>query len=1031
MKLSDLSIQRPVFATVVSLLLITFGIVSFSRLPIRELPDITSPAVNVITQYTGASAEVIETKITNVIEDQLGGIEGVDFIESDSRNGSSMIRVNFTPDSDMDTAANDVRESMSRVVWRLPDDAESPIVWKNDGSGETILNISVQSQTMTLIQLTDYARRALEDRFALVSGVSSVELMGERDYVMRVELDPDAMAARQVTTTDIRNALRRDNLELPAGELKGNIRSMPVRVNRDYNTVQDFQRLLVKQDAQHSVYLADVAIIRADAKDIDTLARGNGDNVLSIGIVPLSQANPLDVIDNVKAEMAAITPFLPEGTTMTVVQDLSVYVDSAISEVYTTLFMTIALVVIVLYLFLGSGRSTLIPAMTVPISLISAFIVLQLMGYSINLITLLALVLAIGLVVDDAIVVLENIYQHIEQGETPLVAAWNGTREVGFAVVATTVVLVVTFIPVVMMDGSVGRLFSEYAMTLIGAVCFSSVVALTLSPMMSSQLLRAKEKPNKFHLGINRVQQSLANGYRFILAKFLRYPVIGLVVLIASVAGSAMLYPLIPQAFAPAEDRGEIFIMVKGPEGASYETMEKGMLELEAALLPKLKGDLKYLLVRTPGWGAMGTNSGIVIGIMDDWADRTTSSAEMMADIRKLTADLPNIRAIPVMRSTFGRGGSSAPVQFVLGGGSFDQLVAWADIVAEKAGNNSGLTDIDIDFNQNQPQLEITINRERAQELGVSAQDIGATLETMLGGVTDTTFIERGEEYDVFLRAQDRFMRDSSDLSSLYVRSYSSEELVRLDNLVTVHEVGKSTTLKHYNRDRAITISANLVGDYSLGEALDFLDQQVKDHLPAEVVVNYKGESLDYRNNESDIMIVFAMAMLIVYLVLAAQFESFVHPFIVMMTVPLGIVGALAGLLIVGDTLNIFSQLAMIMLIGLSAKNGILIVEFINQLRDQGYQFKEAVLEGSTLRLRPILMTALTTIVGAIPLLLASGAGAEFRFSIGVVVFTGITLSSILTLFVVPALYALIAKKTQSPEHIARQLEKEIQDTGH
>ncbi|WP_419834854.1 efflux RND transporter permease subunit [Endozoicomonas atrinae] len=955
MILSDLSIKRPVFATVVSLLLITFGVVCFQMLPVRELPDITPPTVMVYTGYDGASAEVIESKITNVIEDQLGGIEGVRFIESTSRNGTSRINIEFSPDRDMETAANDVREAMSRVIWRLPDEAESPIVWKNDGSGETILNVSLQSDTMSLIELTDYAERTLQDRLSLVDGVSSVDVMGAREYVMRIELDAQAMAARQITTSDVRSALRRDNVELPAGELTDSLRTLPVRVNRDYNTINDFRRLLIRQDGSSKVYLEDIASIRTEAKEIETLAKANGRNVLSLGIVPLSQANPLEVIQNVKDEIEAFTPFLPEGTYMTTTRDSSIYIQSAINEVYATLAMTIALVILVLYIFLGNLRATLIPAVTVPVSLISAFIVIHLLGYSINLLTLLALVLAIGLVVDDAIVVLENIHQHLERGEPPLVAAWKGAREVSFAVVATTVVLVMTFVPIVFMEGSVGRLFSEYAMTLIGAVVFSSLIALTLSPMMSSQLLKLNVKPSKASQLIEKAHQWLTAVYRKALLKVLKFQWAGLLLLLASLGLTALLYPMIPQTFTPSEDRGEFIVIVKGPEGANYDSMEESMLQLESKLLPHLgEGVLKYLFVRSPGWGGnSGSNSGILIGTLEDWDDRDVSAAEVMGQVRQLMAGIPNVRAIPVMRSTIG-GRSEAPIQFVLGGGSFDQLVEWADVIAEKARENPGLRDVDIDFNQNQPQLEITIDRERAQELGVSAEEIGATLETMLGGVTDTTFMERGEEYDVFLRAKEEAFNSALDLASLYVRSHTTGELIRLDNLVSVEEVGKAAMLKHYNRNRAITISASLVGNYSIGEALEFLDQQVVEHLPPEAIVNYKGESLDYRSNQSAIFFVFAMAMLVVYLVLAAQFESFVHPLIVMLTVPLGISGALFGLYISGETLNIFSQLAMIMLIGLSAKNGILIVEFINQFRDQGLAFNEAVLEASALRLRPI-----------------------------------------------------------------------------
>lgn len=1026
MILSDLSVRRPVFATVISLLLITFGLVAFFMLPVRELPDTTSPKVSVFTAYDGASAEVIESKVTNVIEDQLGGIEGIKAIESSSTHGNSRINIEFMPDRDMESAANDVREAMSRVSWRLPDESESPVVWKDDGSGESILIVTLQSDTLSPIELTDYAQRTIQDKLSLVDGVSSADIFGAREYVMRVELNPVAMAARQITTSDVENALERDNVELPAGEMSSQQRSLQVRVMRDYNTAEDFRRLVIRQDGSSTVYLSDIANIHPDARDTKSLAKANGSNVVTLGIIPMSQANPLDVVNNVKAEIDAFTPFLPEGTRLSTTYDASVFIESAINEVYGTLFITIALVVLVLYIFLGNIRATLIPAVTVPISLISAFIVIYALGYSINILTLLALILAIGLVVDDAIVVLENIHRHLEMGEPPLVAAWKGAKEVGFAVVATTVVLVMTFVPIVFMQGTVGRLFSEYALTLAGSVICSSLVALTLSPMMGSKVLKLNVRPSPISKASNAFLSKLESGYEKALGLFLQKKWLGLAILVASLMLSAVFYPRIPQTFTPPEDRGVVFVMVKGPEGASYESMEASMLAIESRLQSEMEsGLINFMFLQTPGWGGRGNNSGMLIVGMDEWSERDMTVFELAGRIRKLTADIPNVSAFPVMRSSIG-GRSQAPVQFVLGGGSFDQLVEWSDLLMEKAKENPGLTDLDINFSQNQPQLEVHINKERAQQLGVSAEEIGSTLEVMLGGINATTFMERGEEYDVFLKAPDNAFLSSEDLSSMYVRSHTTGALIRLDNLVTTSEVGKSAQLKHYNRNRAITISASLSDGYSIGEALDYLDNLVVENLPSEAIVNYKGDSLDYRTNQGSITQVFALAMIIVFLVLAAQFESFIHPFVVMLTVPLGIAGALAGLMFTGETLNIYSQLALVMLIGLASKNGILIVEFANQLRDRGMEFEQAVIQSARQRLRPILMTALTTVAGAVPLLTASGAGAESRFTIGVVVFFGVAISSLLTLFVVPGMYALLAKSTRSPDYVSQQLEEQL-----
>ena len=1027
MILSELSIKRPVFATVISLLLITFGIIAFTQLPIRELPDVSKPSITIYTSYGQASSEVIESKITNVLEDMLGGISGIQSIDSRSRQGSSRISVTFTPDTDLEVAANDIREAMSRVTWRLPDEAESPIVWKNSGNGDAILRMTLQSDTMSPVQLTDYAKRTLQDRLSLVSGVSSVDLGGAREYVMRVELDAEAMAARGITAADVQAALRRENVEMPGGKIRGSQRSIQVRIMRDYDTVDAFRQLVVRQNEQSTVYLKDIATVRTGAREEQNLTKANGHNVVMLSIVPISNANPFEVIADVKKEIAAFTPFLPKGAKLSVLFDASVFIQGSIDQVQSTLFITMGLVILVLYIFLGNARATLIPAITVPVSLIAAFIVIYLMGYSINLVTLLALVLAIGLVVDDAIVVLENIHRHLEMGKTPLAAAWHGAREVGFAVIATTLVLVMTFVPIVFMGGTIGRLFSEYALTLAGAVIFSCLIALTLSPVLGSKLLKLNVKPSFTNRLTDAAFSKLESGYEKLVTVFVKKRWLGLVILLASVGTTAVLYPKVPQAFTPQEDRGNLFIIVRGPEGASYDTMVKSMEQVEAILLPRLgKGVLDTMLMQTPGWGSHGDNSGMLILTLTDWSKRNTDVFTLAKQLRAELSTIPNVQAFPVMRSAIG-GRSESPVQYVIGGGSFEQLTTWANTLRDKARENPGLTDIDLDFNQNQPQMEVLINKERAQQLGVSAASIGSTLEIMLGGKNTTTFMERGEEYNVYLKAPDGKILSASDLSKLYVRSHTTGELIRLDNLITVQEVGKAGQLRHYNRNRAITLSANLVGDYSLGDALNFLDQAVVDNLPADVIVDYKGASHDYRSNQSSILNVFGLAMLIVFLVLAAQFESFVHPFVVMLTVPLGLAGALSGLLITGETLNIYSQLAMIMLIGLATKNGILIVEFINQLRDRGLPFDQAVVEASKLRLRPILMTALTTVASAIPLVLSTGAGAESRIAIGIVIFSGVLVSSLLTIVVVPAMYALLARRTTSPDHIAQLLEADLQ----
>ncbi len=1027
MILSDVAVKRPVFAMVISLLLVTFGIITFLKLPLRELPDTAKPKVSISTRYGGASAEVVESRITTPIEDQLSGIEGIEFIESNTFNGSSRISIEFDTSRDMDSAANDVRESIARVIKHLPEEADDPIVSKSSASEDPVLYVMLRSETLSPVALTDYANRTLKERLSLVSGVSSVDLMGERQYVMRVELNPTAMSSRDITAQDIDNALKKDNIELPAGEIDGKQRILQLRLRRDYNTAEDFKQLVIRQNSTSTVYLKDVARVFPGAKESKKLFNANGFNTVGLAIVPLSQANPLSVIKAVKKNIRAFQPFLPKGTEVSWTYDASTFIQSAIDEVYMTLGISIILVVLVIYIFLGNVRSALIPAVTIPISLIAAFITIHFLDYSINLLTLLALVLAIGLVVDDAIVVLENVHRHLENGETPLVAAYKGTREVGFAVVATTAVLIVTFVPIVFLGGTVGRLFSEYALTLAGAVFFSSIVALTLSPVMASKLLKTKEKPTWLSRHLDNVMAWLENTYSRVLQASLRHKWLGIGCLLASFAVAGTLFPFIPQTFAPKEDNGAIFILVKGAEGASFNAMSESMGEIERRLLPLLDdgGAIRNITLISPGFGNRGKNTGFAIINLKNWKQRDQSAFAISAQLRTIMASVPNVSVFPVIPSSIG-GGSRSPVQYVVGGGSFEQVKGWVDTLVKAAQQNPGLVDIDTDYSETQPQLDVTIDKVRAAKVGVSAETIGSTLEILLTGKTSTSFIERGEQYDVFLTSREGEFVSPNDISRLYVRSDTTGQLIRLDTLVSTREVGQAARLPHYNRNRSITISANLADNYSLGDALDFLDQQAIKQLPAQAIIDYKGLSREYRTNQSTIYSVFALAILVIFLVLAAQFESFVHPFIVIITVPLGLAGALSGLLITGGTINIYSQLAMIMLIGLTTKNGILIVEFANQLRDKGVAFEAAIFEGARLRLRPILMTALTTVAGSIPLLSASGAGAESRFTMGVVVFFGVTTASLLTLFVVPSVYALLARKTSSPDAVTRALQHQL-----
>lgn len=1024
MKLSETAIRRPVFALVISLLLIVFGLIAWENLPLRQYPDVTRPQVTVMTRFDGASPEVVELQVTNSVEDQLAGIEGIEFIESNSARGVSRVVITFNENRDLDNAANDVREAVSRVTRSLPDDADTPQVRKRSAVADAILYIILGSTEMDTLELTDYADRTLKDRLSLVNGVSNVLLLGAQDYVMRVELKPDALNARELTANDIIDRLRQENMEVRGGELEGPQRTLQIQVSRDYNTPEEFRRLVISSQDGDTLRLGDVANIETGARNTHQMFRSNARNVVGLAIEPISTANPLEVVAAVREELKAFRPFLPEGADLGTTYDASLFIQSAIDEVYLTLGLAMLLVVLVIFIFLGSPRATLIPAVTVPVALISAFIGIYLFGFSINLMTLLALVLAIGLVVDDAIVVLENIHRHLDEGKPPLLAAWVGIKEVGFAVIATTTVLIATFVPIVFLEGTVGQFFREYALTLATAVAFSSVIALTLSPMLCSKLLKAHSKNERQRL-IPRSLNHLEKGYQKLLRLGLGQRWIAVLVLVLALGGTAWGFNSLPRAYAPPEDIGSVFVFVRGQEGASAERMGASMRQVEERLLPLLDGpNLNNITLRSPGWSTQGDNSGFLILSLKPWKERPDSAFDLLQDIRRKVADIPDVTIFPRVSSPLGSSGGT-PVEFVIGGSSYEEIIEWTDILREAAQENPGLVDLDTDFNKTQPQLRARVDRERAAQLGVSAQRLGETLEVMLGGRSITRFEERGREYDVWLTGQPSALQEIEDLGKLLIRSSSSNQLIRLDNLVTFEEVGEAARLPHYNRNRAITLSASLADGYSLGEALDYLDAKAAELLPEYAVIDYKGESRDYRTSSAAIEVIFLMALVIVYLVLAAQFESFVHPFVVLLTVPLGLAGAMLGLWWTGETINIYTQLAMIMLIGLSAKNGILIVEFANQLRDQGLEFSAAIIEASRRRLRPILMTATTTLIGTLPLLMASGAGAESRQAIGLVVFSGVALATLMTLLVVPLTYNLLARNTGSPETVSRQLEEQ------
>ena len=1028
MWLSDVSVKRPVFASVVNLILLVFGLVAVTLLSLREYPDIDPPIVSVNTSYPGASAAIVETRITQLLEERISGIEGIKNISSSSRNGRSSISIEFNLSRDIDAASNDVRERISRALNNLPDQAFPPEVAKSNSDEDVIVWYNLRSTNLSVMELTDYADRFIVDRLSIVDGVARVRLGGGRSYAMKVWLDRNAMAARGVTVADIERVIRAENVELPAGQVESASRDFEVRVARSFLTPEDFSRLAIKANADgYIVRLAEVAEVELAAEDDETDFRGDGVNMIGLGIVKQSKANTLEVAKAAKAAIEELSQTLPDNIFIVPSYDSSVFIDQSIKEVYETLAIAMFMVVLVIYIFLGNLRATLIPAVTVPVSLLAAFIVMYILGFSINLLTLLALVLAIGLVVDDAIVVLENIYRRIEMGEPPLLAAYRGTREVGFAVIATTLVLISVFVPLVFLEGNIGRLFTEFALAIAAAVAFSSFTALTLSPMLASKLLKHRSRTSGFGALVERTFKSIEGRYSNRLAKTIKQPLI-VVLLIALSCG--VLYQLnakLPEEFVPREDRGNFFILMQAQQGASYESNAENLKKVEDLLLPYLEtGEVNRVLVRTPGFGG---SAGIAIVGMADWKDRNRSTFALMGEVTGKLQSIPDVRAFAIMRSSLGGRGLGRPVQFVLQGNTYEELVAWRDIVLDKARENPKLLRLDSDYKETTPQLLVNIDKERAADLGVSISDIGRTLETMLGQRRVSRYLDRGQEYDVIMEGRESDYMSPSSIDNIFVRSATSGELIPMDNLLSVSEQATSSTLNRYNRMRAITISANLADDYTVGEALSYLENIVATELPDGVSIDYKGQSQLYQESGNSFIFIFAMALAITYLVLAAQFESWIHPLVIMLTVPLALVGAYIGLYLNGMSLNIYSQIGLVMLIGLAAKNGILIVEFANQLRDAGQEFTQALITAATQRLRPIVMTGFTTVFTALPLVLATGPGSESRAVIGMVIFGGVLFSTFLTLFVIPTIYYYMARNTTSPEARSKQLvayEKDI-----
>jgi multidrug efflux pump len=1006
MNLFELCIRRPVLATVMSLILVLVGVVAFQRLTVREFPNIDEPIVSVTTNYPGASASIMESQVTQILEDSIAGIEGIDVLSSSSRSETSRITVRFRPEVDPDVAASDVRDRVSRVRGRLPDEIDEPIIAKVEADAQAIMFLVFTSPQLSALEISDYIDRFIVNRLKNLTGVADVQIYGERRYAMRIWIDRERLAAYNLTVQDVEAALRAQNAEIPSGRIESQDREFSVLSKTGLTKPEEFRNIVVKLAGDYQVKLGDVARVELGAADERRASTFNGVPAIAVGIIRQSTANPLDVSQAVKAVLPEINSSLPQGLQAAIGNDDSVFIERSIEAVFITIVEAIVLVVVVILFFLRSFRAAIIPIVTIPISLIATFALMYAFGFTVNTLTLLAMVLAIGLVVDDAIVVLENIYRYIEEGMEPVPAAIRGVREIGFAVIAMTLTLAAVYAPIAFAPGKTGKLFLEFALTLAGAVIVSGWVALTLTPMMCAKLLRHQPQPGRVYLLLERAFVAFENGYRSALVSALKMrPLI--LILAAGVAGlSGVLFMTLKSELAPLEDRGVIRVRGSGPEGATVSYTARYAAEVDNVLteVPQVRGRLAIA-------GTPDVSASLVVAPLKDWSERTRSQQQISAEINPQLRRIAGVQAVVQTPGAFGQRGSGRPIEFVLqSSGTYEDLQKYADAILAKAREFPGLENLDTDLKLNSPEFKIDIDRSKVADLGLEVTAVGRTLETLLGGRQVTRFEQNGEQYDVYvqLAAEDRATPQA--LSTIFLRNPRGE-MIQLSNLATVTESVAPKELKRFNQLRSVTIQASLAPGYAVGEALDFLEQAAREVLPATVQTDLDGATRDYRNSADSLLVVFLLALAFIYLVLSAQFESFRDPVIIMITVPLSITGALAALWLAGGTLNVYSQIGLVTLVGLITKHGILIVEFANQKQLAGEARGAAVIDAAVQRLRPILMTTGAMVLGALPLALSDGAGAENRQQIGWVIVGGMSAGTLLTLFVVPAVYSYLGRR--------------------
>ncbi len=1009
MHVSELTVKRPVLASVISLFLVLIGIISYDKLTIREYPDIDKPVITVSTIYRGASAEIMERDVTQVLEDSISGISDIKEIKSDSKNEFSSIKIEFNLNRDMDSAANDVREKVSRVSSLLPKESNQPRVSKSDTDARAVMWIGFSSDQLSAIELNDYLDRNIIDRLSILPGVASITIGGERKYAIRVWLDPDKMSSRNITVTDILRAINSENIEKPAGRLDSNTRELELQMTSKLSDIKEFENIVLKIVNGSKIRLSDVARLTIGAETDRGFLRANGKNAIGLGIVRQTKSNVLKVTDAVKSEIEKIRPSLPSNIEMKIGYDQSIFVRESINQVRFALFISMLMVIGVIYYFLRSPSATIIPAITIPISVTATFYIIYLLGYSLNVLTFLALVLAIGLIVDDSIVVLENIKRRIDNGESVYDGSILGAKQITFVVIATTIVLISVFLPLSFMEGKTGRLFIEFGVVLSFAVIFSSVVALTLTPMLCSKLL---DTSNSLDLEPTVVSK-FRNYYKKSLMDSQSNPKKVYIFSLVMILISVLIFQFINKELAPTEDRGVFIIIVSTPEGSTLQYTDSIVKEVESTLEPyKEKEEIQTIFaVVAPGFSGKpgAVNTAYLFATLTGW-DQRRHQKDIVREIFPKLLSIPGAKVIAINPPSLGGSRFTPGIQFVISGSNYDDINNWANIILDKS-SSLRIRNSDIDYKITNPRLNLNVDRDKAYELGVTAEEIGTTIETLLASNKVTTFSKDGLTYNVILQAEENFRINKNNLDNIFIKSPTSNSLIPLSNLVTYDETSTSNSLKRINRMPSTIFSASLLPGYPLGDALEELTTLARNNLPSNASVSFTGASKEYFESGNSLLVTILFAILIVYLVLSAQFESFKNPLTIMFTVPIALTAGLYTLFLTGTSLNVYSQIGFLMLIGLIAKNGILVVEFANQLRNEGYSIDDAIIESSLTRLRPVLMTTISTLLGAIPLVLSSGAGAESRYSMAIVVFGGITLSALITLYLIPALYRFIESK--------------------